>query len=236
MYGEGYDFTPQYTPSSGDMVGSLPVGIQTRGDADVPYWPVQSTWTYKEVWVHPVARWIWLMKNLAGPALVDGRASAPVEFIDAAYGQKAVIQTDAKTGSFRATLPQGVYRVISGASEETRTFLPGASYQLDLRAGKALDLQLSHEISASGEVLLRASVHGSGEHSFALRAENLGVEDGAKTLTLKPGSSQTVTWRARILAADTPWVAVVIPDGDMSQRQELIGSSGSEGKAHPSQP
>ena len=42
MYGEGYDFAPQYTPSSGNMVGSLPVGIQTRrailadsGDMDV---------------------------------------------------------------------------------------------------------------------------------------------------------------------------------------------------------
>ncbi|MFT3701154.1 MAG: hypothetical protein QM802_02230 [Agriterribacter sp.] len=37
MWGEGYDFAPLYTPSSGDMVGALPVGIQTKGEADVPY-------------------------------------------------------------------------------------------------------------------------------------------------------------------------------------------------------
>ena len=236
MYGEGYDFTPQYTPSSGDMVGSLPVGIQTRGVADVPYWPVQSTWTYKEVWVHPVARWIWLMKNLAGPALVEGQASAPVEFVDTAFGQKITIQPDAKTGQFRTTLPQGVYRVLSGAAEETRTFLPGDAYRLDLRAGKALDLQLSQETAASGEVILRASVRGNGQHSFALRAENLGVEGGAKLLTLKPGASQTFAWHGKILAADTPWVAVVIPDGDLSRRKELMGSTGSVGKNHPSRP
>jgi hypothetical protein len=30
MWGEGYDFTPLYSPSSGEIVGSLPVGIQTR--------------------------------------------------------------------------------------------------------------------------------------------------------------------------------------------------------------
>jgi hypothetical protein len=64
MYGEGYDFPPLYTPSSGDIVGALPVGIQTRADSDVPYWPVQSTWTYKEVWTHPVGQWIGIMSNV----------------------------------------------------------------------------------------------------------------------------------------------------------------------------
>jgi len=230
MYGEGYDFVPQYTPSSGDMVGSLPVGIQTRGDADVPYWPVQSTWTYKEVWVHPVARWIWLMKNLSGPALVEGQASAPVEFIDATYGQKTTVQPDAKSGRFRAMLAQGSYRVRSNGAEVTRAFLPGGSYKLDLRAAQALDVQLTQETSASGDVILRASVRGSGQHSFKLRADNLAVEDATKQLTLKAGIAQTFTWRARVVAKDTPWVVVVIPDGDLSQRKELMGSVSPAGK------
>ncbi len=65
MYGEGYDFPPIYTPSSGDIVGGLPVGIQTRGDSDIPYWPVQNTWTYKEIWIHPVNQWMGLMRELA---------------------------------------------------------------------------------------------------------------------------------------------------------------------------
>ena len=63
MYGEGYDFPPIYTPSSGDIVGGLPVGIQTRGDSDIPYWPVQNTWTYKEIWIHPVNQWLGLMRE-----------------------------------------------------------------------------------------------------------------------------------------------------------------------------
>lgn len=51
MYGEGYDFAPQFTEFSGDIAGSLPVGIESRGDNDAPYWPFQNCYTYKEVWV-----------------------------------------------------------------------------------------------------------------------------------------------------------------------------------------
>jgi len=64
MYGEGYDWAQQYSVSSGDFVGSLPVGVQSRGDTDLPYWPSQNTYVYKEVWVHPAARWLWLMADL----------------------------------------------------------------------------------------------------------------------------------------------------------------------------
>jgi len=92
MYGEGYDFTPLYTPSSGDMVGALPVGIQSRGDDDAPYWPVQNMWTYKEIWVHPVTNWVWLLKNIAGPSLVEGRADSVVTFTSVIPGQKIVVQ------------------------------------------------------------------------------------------------------------------------------------------------
>jgi hypothetical protein len=111
MYGEGYDFPPLYAPFPGNIVGALPVGLQTRGDRDVPYWPAQSTWTYKEVWVHPVARWIWLMRRLAGPALVEGQADSPVEFIANSSGPSAVIRANPTNAKFRARLPEGKYTV-----------------------------------------------------------------------------------------------------------------------------
>jgi len=226
MYGAGYDFVPQYTPSSGDMVGSLPVGIQTRGAADVPYWPVQSTWTYKEVWVHPVARWVWLMKNLAGPALVEGQASAPVEFIDAVSGQVKTVQPDAKSGRFRAMLAQGDYRVRSGGAELTRALLPGGSYTLDLRPARALDVLLSSETSAAvGEVTLRATLRGQGVHRLALRTDNLSLGAGAQQeISLRPGVARTLTWSAKIIDKDASWFAVAVPDGDLSQRKEAMGA------------
>jgi hypothetical protein len=41
--------------------------MQSRGDTDLPYWPSQNTYVYKEVWVHPSARWLWLMEDLVAP-------------------------------------------------------------------------------------------------------------------------------------------------------------------------
>ena len=67
MYGEGFDYAPQYTARSGDIVGSLPVGMKSLGNRDLPYWPFTNVWNYKEVWVHPVSRWLWLLCDLAVP-------------------------------------------------------------------------------------------------------------------------------------------------------------------------
>lgn len=64
MYGEGHNYAAQYTPLSGDIVGSLPVGIQTNGDNDIPYWSSSNVYNWKEVWVHPSARWLEAMAAL----------------------------------------------------------------------------------------------------------------------------------------------------------------------------
>ncbi len=64
MYGAGHDYAPQYTAMSGDMVGSLPVGIETHFERDEPYWPPDNCYNYKEVWVHPSSRWLLLMCDL----------------------------------------------------------------------------------------------------------------------------------------------------------------------------
>jgi hypothetical protein len=67
MFGEGHDYAPQYTALSGDLAGSLPVGVQTRVSADVPYWPAANCYNYKEVWVHPSSRWLWIMSDVLTP-------------------------------------------------------------------------------------------------------------------------------------------------------------------------
>ena len=224
MWGEGYDFAPLDTPSSGDIVGALPVGIQTHGDTDAPYWPVQNTWTYKEVWVHPVACWVGLMRNLAGPALVQGQADSVVEFKETTYGQRIEVTPDLANGRFRAMLPEGKYTVRSNGEEQTRTLLPGATYNLDLRPGRALDFQVSKETSGVGEVTIKVSARGSGSHRFALRADNLALSGIERELTLRPGAAGNLEWHARISAQNTPWVAVVVPDGDLSSRKEVTGS------------
>lgn len=226
MYGEGYDFPPLYAPFPGNIVGALPVGLQTRGDHDVPYWPVQSTWTYKEVWVHPVARWIWLMCDLAGPALVEGQADSPVEFVKTDSGKNgAIVQANPTNGQFRVMLPEGKYTVRCQQEQQSRIFLPAGTYHLDLRAGWAMDFEISKLTSGDGEVRIRLSARGEGTHRFNVRTDNLAIRDGSKELVLERASAGTLEWSGRITSADSPWVAVVIADENPTIRKELMGAA-----------
>ncbi len=160
MYGEGYDWAQQYSVSSGDFVGSLPVGMQSRGDTDLPYWPSQNMYVYKEVWVHSSSRWLWLMADLMAADSVQREPAAPL--------------------------------IESAVASEAR-----------------------------GEVTIRVTVRGSGRHTFALRSENLRVTPAERTVDLRGNAPLTLTWRGRRVRTQEPWVAVVVPDGDVSRRREV---------------
>jgi hypothetical protein len=64
IYGDGYDYPPLYGAYSGDVVGAVPVGIETFENDDEPYMPMQNNCTYKEIWVHTTARMIWLVAEV----------------------------------------------------------------------------------------------------------------------------------------------------------------------------
>ena len=63
IYGEGNNFAQQYCPLPGEMVGEMPVGIQTRGNEDIPYWPQANNATYKEVWMTTAGKWLSLISE-----------------------------------------------------------------------------------------------------------------------------------------------------------------------------
>ena len=163
MYGEGYDFAQQYSVSSGDFVGSLPVGMQSRALQDVPYWPSQNMYVYKEVWVHPSARWLWLMEDLMDPAVAD------------------------------------------------------------IREARMLDYSAKETTGSNGSVTITLTAHGDGAQSFTLRSTNLTVAQPVKRVTLRSGRPGTVTWTARLTNRNAPWIAVVVPGTDVSNRRELYG-------------
>jgi hypothetical protein len=41
---------------------------------------------------------------------------------------------------------------------------------------------------------------------------------------LKRGAPQTVTWQGTMTSVNAPWIAVVTPDDDFAQRQEIVGA------------
>ena len=64
MYGEGHNYHPLYVAFSRQMVGALPVGFETLGDADAPYWPVANNAVYKEIWGHTTGKFLWVLADL----------------------------------------------------------------------------------------------------------------------------------------------------------------------------
>ena len=219
IYGEGYDWAQQYSVSSGDIVGAFPVGMQSHGVSDVPYWPSQNTYVFKEVWVHPAARWLWLMQDIAGPALIEGRADAGVPHV-----MLDSMRIDVKAGgAFRAFVPEGSYAITADDVKRSVTVLPGGSYNLDLRAN-ALEFSVRAEPGANGNVMIRLTVTGEGMHTFELRADNLSVQQPKKSLTLRAGRAATLEWNGSLQHTSAPWVIVVVPDEDISKRRELFGA------------
>lgn len=162
MYGEGYDWAQQYSVSSSDFVGSLPVGMQSRGNTDLPYWPSQNTYVYKEVWVHSSNRWLWLMEDL----------------------------------------------------------LPGAP---NTNAAEAPNFVVSSTTAANGDISIKLIASGSGAHTYALRTENVRVQQPARSVVLTAGTPISIEWKARRVDANAPWVIVAIEDGQIVRRRELFG-------------
>ncbi len=226
MWGEGYDYPPQYSAMSGDIVGSLPVGIQSHGNADAPYWPTENCHNWKEVWVHPVGRWMWILRDVAGPPLVEGvverGTGEPIEFRDTS-GVVTSVAADS-SGRFHAALPAGRYQITNGAQKRTMALLPGGSYFVDLTPNRNVNVLLTQQTEANGSVTVRATLSGKGEHKVTIRADNLTVERPEQTVVLKADAPYPVVWRARIADRNAPWTAVVIPDEDVSQRQELTAA------------
>jgi hypothetical protein len=58
IYGEGHNYAQQFAVCPGELVGEVPVGVQTRFNGDEPSWPYTNNSTYKEVWGSSAGKWI----------------------------------------------------------------------------------------------------------------------------------------------------------------------------------
>lgn len=224
MTGEGYDFVPHYSAMSGNIVGSLPVGIETYRNHDIPYWPVHNHMNPKETWVRPVAQWISSVRDLGGAALVVGRtdpgADGPVRFREELTGDVSEV-TPHISGSFRIPLPQGIYTVSRGGLHTRITLLPAAVYDLDFRSRAFFDFTLSHSTAGDNRIQVEATVHGTGMHSLSIRSDGVRFEQPSRKVEVGEGGSHTVRWTGVVESARAPWVVVVIPDGDVTHRKEI---------------
>jgi len=138
------------------------------------------------------------------------------------------VSPDPLNGRFKIMLPQGNYKVRSGEMEVRQIFLPASNYQLDLRPGKTTDIEISQTTSEKGEVSVLLTVRGRGRHRFSIRTDNITFDHPEQDLDLEYGNAATLEWKGKITSKETPWIAVVIPDEDLSLRREIFGSAWEE--------
>jgi hypothetical protein len=81
MYGSGYDFAPQFAYCLKDIVGALPVGMDSRA-GDEPYWPATNSATYKEMWMEPVSRFMGAMSVYSAQDQLFAIRQLPVKNIE----------------------------------------------------------------------------------------------------------------------------------------------------------
>jgi hypothetical protein len=93
---------------------------------------------------------------------------------------------------------------------------------LDFETGKATNFQLTSVNESNGDVTIRLTATGVGNHTYTLRTDNLNVTQPTKTITLAEGKPTTMEWKAsKRINKDTPWVAVAIQDNNIKSRKEL---------------
>ena len=172
MTGEGYDNQLLYTPTSGNIVGALSVGIQTYFNRDVPYWASENQSCFKEVWVHPSIHWLSLMNDIS----------------DYSKNDKIIFDNFKDANDFNFSLNQ--------------------------------------ETGEDGDVSITITVYASEMNNFdyKIRASNLKGNDFEGIIKLNKNKSTTMVWKAKMESINEPWVAVLIPNLDFSQRKEIIGS------------
>jgi hypothetical protein len=160
------------------------------------------------------------MRDVAGPALVEGRAKTSVQFKEIVTGTVITVKPDA-SGNFRAMVPQGKYVVLADGFGKNMTLLPGATYKFD----PSLDFIVASTTSKDGQVTIEVTIRGKGTHDFSIRTDNLTLKESSKNLTLLSGRKQKLVWQGKVENVNSPWFAVVIPDNDMTQRKEANGAA-----------
>jgi hypothetical protein len=228
MYGEGYDYAPLYGPNPGDIVGALPVGMDAMNN-DEPYWDGTNTWTFKEIWVLPVNRFILNMAYLGIPGFVKGKIENSdinaILFIEQRTGRKKSVSVNIEK-SFRAVLSAGEYLIEYGGSSKKLNIVSGGNYNIELNPLNNVELTVNIKDRNIGDkiVQIEAEAEGRGIHDLNIKVFNGTVSESSKSVDLGEGMKLTVNWDVQIKEKESPWVCVIIPDGDLTWKKELTGT------------
>lgn len=221
MYGEGYDYAPQYTAMSGNIAGSLPVGIQTSREKDIPYWPVNNCYNYKEVWVQPSARWLWLMSDISGDSSITVKFSDDSDFVlltNEITQKKTLLKPVDGNTNISTYLPQGRYTVEYKNISKTITILPNEDYCLDLVNFYSI---VCNKIVSGKNITLSVKAEALKPLNFEIKTYNLDLDSNKFKVPETDGQSFVIDIKGSIRNPDKKWFALIIPDGRYDDIYEI---------------
>jgi hypothetical protein len=227
MYGEGNNFAPLFAYCLKNVVGALPVGMDSMS-GDRPYWPGANTEaTYKEIWVEPVSRLLGTLACCGLPAIVRGEAAAGVKTLEFHEKRTGAIQTVSVNpdGTFRALLEGGQWLVSGGGGQWSLQVVSGQETRLkcDPQRSLVVEARTTGTDRAAKTVNIEITAQGSGHHEFSLKTFNGRAAEPVKKITLDKNKAETVRWTLQVDRSDVPWVVTVMADGDRAPRGELCG-------------
>lgn len=214
MVGEGYDYVQHYAVQPGQSAGSLTVGMQSLDERDAPFWPQVCTATYKEVWICSATKWIWGMADGFLPGKVTGCIrTQSIRFIHKTTGKEYPVHPLPHSGHYEIELPAGVYRMEADGKGREVTIVSGRTLVLN----EIYDLTVS-AVRSKGEVAVTVTSRADRALSFRLQVNGAAGMD--KTIELPSGTA--VTLRGKLLHRNRPFVGLLIPEGNESDRREIL--------------
>lgn len=218
MFGEGYDYCQEYAVLPGEMVGELGVGFAALDEHDSPFWPQVDTCVYKEVWIRSVLQWIWLASDLHGAAKISGMMSTDakkIRFRNVDYGNEYELEVNANTGWYEGELPAGNYEICCGAQKKQMTLLASRSYRLD---GPLEDYQITAQKEGK-QITIVIQTKGTGRAKLKVNTANISHTGFEREIIL----GEEIEIKGEILDEKKPYYAVLVPEGNLTQIQEVYG-------------
>ena len=168
---------------------------------------------------------MWNAAYLSPSPIVTGEINSPniknITFLNIKSGERTKVKID-EYGKFRRELAPGEYTIKFGNVEKSLTLLSGKKYDLKLDPVTTVDFKV-YAKTDKDKITIKIITEGKGKHKFKLRAFNLKLSETEKEIDLRLGKSEIVIWQGKVIDANMPWIAVVIPDGENVWQKEVFG-------------
>jgi hypothetical protein len=134
MYGSGYDFAPQFVYCLKDIVGALPVGMDSRA-GDSPFWPATVSATFKEIWMEPVNRFMGAVSVYSSQDQARQQSAKNVKIAtQTSQGDNGTVSvTLTVTGSGKHQLDLQAFNATTNFSGKQVTLLAGKPIKIQLQ-------------------------------------------------------------------------------------------------------